>query len=587
MSSTTDRLPADALRWVRPHWQGAVALLMVVAAAVRLPRSWTPLGDNGLMRMWTDAVGTRATPLIGGDSRFAWNHLGPWVFYLLAIPYRLLGTSAEGLLVGAAAIGIVSVWVTLRCVRSVAGEGAAAVVAIGALVFLVTAAGNRLIDPWNPYVVQLPFLLSVVTCWAVVNRQWRWLAWLVAACSLCVQSHIAFLPPSLVLLVIAVVAVVRAGRAETRSAVRAAGIVAFIAWLPTLIDLLLPHRHNLYRVVRFLARPSATGHNGLRAGVGVLLRETGLRASWLGGHLGLRLFTDAFDGGVGLLPGLGIVTLLAAGVHARRRRDRVAGSLVLIVALLVPVAVVEFTLGQGLLYPYLFGWVTIVGMLCWVTGALAVLQRLEGTAASLGAQVAALAVAAWLVVIGIGAALPRSPRERVGDAAIVRRLVAEAEVHLSRTTSYRLAHGSDSYSSVYEIGVVDGLRHDGYHIVVVPAAFVLFGRHMTDGHALSYATLSIVAPYEAAGPGDEVIALNDPLTATERAREASLISTLNDAYQADAKPDAARIVYDGEGDQVLIAGFAHPDPALDPLLRDLAKLRRRGRSVAVILHAGS
>jgi hypothetical protein len=148
-----------------------------------------------------------------------------------------------------------------------------------------------------------------------------------------------------------------------------------------------------------------------------------------------------------------------------------------------------------------------------------------------------------------------------------------------------LAHGSDAYSSVYEIGVVDGLRQDGYRVVVVPAAFVLFGRHMTDDKALSYPTLSIVAPYEAAGPGDEVIALSDPLSATERGREALLVSTLNDAYRNDAKPDATRIVHDGEGDQVLIAGLAHADPSLDPLLRDLAKLRRRGRSVAVFLHA--
>ena len=194
-----------------PAWrfEAAVTATLVAAAIVRLPRSWTPLGDNALMRMWTDAVGTITTPLVGGDARFGWNHLGPWIFYLMAVPYRLLGSSAVGLLVGAAAINVVSLLMTLRCVRGFAGERSSGLIAAGALLFLLTATGDRLIDPWNPYVAQMPFLLSVVSCWAVINRQWRWLPWLVGAGSLSVQSHITFLVPVMVLVILAMVTVVR------------------------------------------------------------------------------------------------------------------------------------------------------------------------------------------------------------------------------------------------------------------------------------------------------------------------------------------------------------------------------------------
>ena len=567
--------------WLRPE-VGVIAIVSA-AALVRLPRTWTPLGDNALMRMWTDAVGTRGTPLVGADARFGWNHLGPWVFYLMAVPYRLLGSSAVGLLVGAAAINVVSLLMILRCVTAFAGKRSAAVIASGALLFLLTATGDRLIDPWNPYVVQLPFLLSLVSCWAVMNRQWRWLPWLVGVGSLSVQSHIAFLVPVMVLLTLATVTVIRSYSSVTKRVVRSTIVVAVVAWLPTLIDLFLPHRHNLYRVAKFFAQTPSAPNNGVHAGIAVVLRETGLQASWLGAHLGRRLFTDGFDGGLGLLPGLGIALLLVAAVIARHRGDTVLGSLVLILGLLLPAAVVEMALGQGALFPYLFGWVTVVGMMCWAVAVLAILPTRKVTAVNWTLATSMATLSGCLLATGFTATLPHSPRERDGDAATVRQLVVETEHHLSRDTSYRLVHGSDVYNSIYELGVIDKLRHDGYRITAEPNAVVLFGRHMIDDRARSYPILKIVAPYEGAGPNDTVAALSDPLSPTERAHEAHLISTLTTEYEYGASPDAASIVRYGDGDLVLIAGFVHPDKQLEPLLRDLAASRKRGRSIAVIL----
>ncbi len=557
--------------------------IVSAAALVRLPRTWTPLGDNALMRMWTDAVGTRSTPLVGGDARFGWNHLGPWVFYLMAIPYRLLGSSAVGLLVGAAAINIISLLMILRCVTAFAGKRSAAVIGSGALVFLLTATGDRLIDPWNPFVVQLPFLFSLVSCWAVLNRQWRWLPWLVGVGSLCVQSHIAFLVPVMVLLILATVVAIRSHSSVPRRVVRSTLVVAVVAWLPTLIDMFLPRGHNLYRVARFFARTSSAPKNGVHAGIAVVLRETGLQASWLGAHLGRRLFTDGFDGGLGLLPGLGIVLLLVAAVVARQRRDTMLGSLVLILALLLPAAVVEMALGQGELFPYLFGWVTLVGMTCWAVAVLAILPTRKAAALDWTLATSTTTLAICLLATGFTVTLPRSPLERRGDAAIVRQLVVETEHHLSRNINYQLVHGSDAYNSIYELGVVDELRHDGYQITVQPNLVVLFGRHMIDKRARSHTILKIVAPYEGAGPNDAVAALSDPLSPAERAHEAHLIDTLTTKYEYAASPDAASIVRYGDGDLVLIAGFVDPDPQLEPLLRDLAASRKRGRSIAVVV----
>lgn len=578
---SSEEPPADRSQRI---FEVGLGLVGVVAAAVRLPRTWTVLGDNALMRMWTDAVGTVNTPLVGGDARFGWNHLGPWVFYFMAIPYRLLGRSAVGLLVGAAMINIMSLIVILRCVRCLAGQRASLVVAAGTLVFLLTARGNRLIDPWNPYVVQLPFLLAMVSCWAVLNRHWRWLPWLVGAGSLSVQGHITFLAPVAVLFVVAAISVVRAPRSDVRSTLRWTGVVAATAWLPAVLDMFMPEGHNLFRVARFFAQPSGASTGGLSAGLHVVLRETGLGSSWLGGHVGLRVLSDGFDGGLGLLPGMGIVVLVAAGVIARRRRDRVVGSLVLIVALLLPVAVVEMAAGRGSLYPYLFGWVTLVGMMCWGAGLLALLPTRDNHQHTRVLMACVTIAALTLVVTGFAAGLPRTPRERTQDAAIVRQLVADTKPGLMRGADYQLDHGFDSFSSIYEMGVVDRLRHDGYRITVEPRGRVLFGRHMIDPRACTYPTISIVAPYESISPGDRILALNDPLSPAERAQEAELVSTLATLYEQRGSPTAADIVRFAEGDLVLIADDVHPDPSMQPRLQQLASLRTRGRSIAVVLH---
>jgi hypothetical protein len=568
-----------------------VVALVIIATAARLPGSWTTLGDNALLESWTRAVGTTSTPLVGGDARFGWNHLGPWLFWLLAVPYRLLGSSAVGLLLGAAAINIVSVVVICRIVRRVAGQAAGSVVTAGALLFLAVASGNRLVDPWNPNVAQLPLMLAIVACWAVANGQWGSLPWLVGAGSLCVQCHITFVGPVAVLAVFAAVHVTRgfrssgsaAARASLRSALRSTAIVTMVAWLPALVDVGLPRGHNLYRVARYFARSSSGSKIGLRTAVRALLRETGLSSEWLGGQPGTQALTDAFDGRVGLLPGLGVIMLIVAAVVAFRTRDGVSRSLSTILGALLAGAVVELSVGSGQLFPYLFGWVTVVGMMCVLALLIVGLRARPDSATLRVAPALPLIMSGVLVATGIGAVAPRSPRERPTDGAIVRALAREAASQLDRTTSYRLSHGADYFNSIYAHGIVNSLRKDGYRIVVEPTSAVLFGRHMTDERALSYPRLQIFAPFIVAPGGSNVVARTDPLTPTERAEEAAIVETLVVAYQEKGSQIATDIVYGADGDLVLLAAFESPDPLLDPLLRRLAELRLRGRSIAVVV----
>src|SRR5262245_54331955 len=92
-----------------------VALVALVGTA---KREWCPVADNAVTWLRTWDVGTLHSPLVGPHSRLGFHHPGPMMFYLLALPLRLLGGLPSGLLVGtlvlsfASAIGIV--WFAAR-----------------------------------------------------------------------------------------------------------------------------------------------------------------------------------------------------------------------------------------------------------------------------------------------------------------------------------------------------------------------------------------------------------------------------------------------------------------------------------------
>ena len=81
----------------------AVALLGPLAVSivhvVTSPQTFG--GDHALLEIRVGDVFTSHTPLVGSYQRFGWNQPGPAFLYLLAIPYRLFGSTYSALQVGA------------------------------------------------------------------------------------------------------------------------------------------------------------------------------------------------------------------------------------------------------------------------------------------------------------------------------------------------------------------------------------------------------------------------------------------------------------------------------------------------------
>ncbi|MEO6467652.1 MAG: hypothetical protein ABIP21_01020, partial [Acidimicrobiia bacterium] len=78
-----------------------VLVPLVVSAVIVLSGApATAIRDHALMELRVRDVGVHPVQL-GLYSRDGWSHPGPLLFFTLAIPYRVLGESTSGMVVGA------------------------------------------------------------------------------------------------------------------------------------------------------------------------------------------------------------------------------------------------------------------------------------------------------------------------------------------------------------------------------------------------------------------------------------------------------------------------------------------------------
>ena len=162
---------ARALSWYsRLGWMSPLAVLLVVVPSVLMIAPF--LAHHGPYSNWGDGAATElsvqnATRLhqtVGPYDRFGWYHPGPVSFYLLAIPYVLMGWNGAGLAIGttlinlAATVGIVVV--VARRVGGTAALGTAAVLCAFESVMRVQNVTNI----WGPIMVALPAAFFLVLC---------------------------------------------------------------------------------------------------------------------------------------------------------------------------------------------------------------------------------------------------------------------------------------------------------------------------------------------------------------------------------------------------------------------------------------
>jgi hypothetical protein len=366
---------AAGARLARAAPWAAVALVAAVVAPVAAAglagwrAEWFPAGDWAVLELAARDVGSVHTPLVGPYSRYGWNHPGPLLFWVMALPYRLTGASATSLLAAAATVNATALvlmgWLAWRRGRL----ALVALVAVGMGGLTWATGGEVLRDPWNPWVTPFAFGALVLAAWSAAEGDRAALVLSGALGSFLVQSHVGYGPTVAVMVAWAVAGgwfAVRRGAWSARSyrrTVTAAGAVVACCWAPVVLDVARGGPNAALLVRHF-------GEGGDRAGwseaVGLAARQLAVAGPWRGADEPVAAVGGTVVGGSIASLAVPVLVFALSAVAARRTGARPALRLQALVAVVVVVGVASVAQISGGVYGYLVRWWWPLAMLWWV-----------------------------------------------------------------------------------------------------------------------------------------------------------------------------------------------------------------------------
>jgi hypothetical protein len=412
------------------RWRGALRVAGVVLATAPLlwfaSRAWSrrayPVFDDALIALRIHDVLSAHPPTLGAGTSFGRiaiearaNHPGPLPFYLLAPVWGLTGFRPGGLVLSLLLYHVAFV-VLIAVLAWRLGGDRLLVLTLAVVLLLERSFGVDLFTRvFNPYLGVLPFLASVLACWAAMARSPWYLAVAVFAGSVAAQAQLGFGPPAVVLIGVAALAcaasaVRTGGRGGVRPLVRPGAVtvaVGLACWAAPLWQELTTEHGNLSRLWSSLDRPGAT--LGLAPGFAV---------AWqLLGHLPPRLARfnpfparDWLDPDVApehLLRGAGVVAALVVllVVLVRRRRSPLAvwGLVLALVGVALTVALVPMAPAGSSRETYQFLWVWVFDALLLLAVGVAAFELVPPLPRRLPLAAAPAAAAVVLVALAVTA----------------------------------------------------------------------------------------------------------------------------------------------------------------------------------------
>jgi hypothetical protein len=508
---------------------------------------------------------------LGPFDRYGWHHPGPSYYYLLATVSRVLGPGARAEFVGAtlvngsAAVGVV--WTVRRRAGAVASAWAAACVAALGVQLAMTGPADltysesrlgALVSPWNPTVVVLPLLLTVVLAAASVRSRLALLGAVLVG-SFVVQTDISTLPLVAASLVLGAASVAVASRARRRPARRvgalgepydpterepvgrvrrprtrrlpsgpvlaALGVAVLVAmWVPPVVEQLTHRPGNLTLLYRFFT----SGRPGQGAAVAAWSTVAAFGVAVLGPAETMSRFLTGQPAHAAAALAVTVVALVVGAAVAwsgLRHRSPFAfalGAQVVLGWFVSGLAVSRIT---GFVTGYLVLWAVVVpvtaaislAVLPWGSGQRRFwttptsgdptaprpppghgVARAGGTGAVLAAAAVALVAGTALTVQAI-----RLPPLSAASSPVVARLVAVVTPELrSGQAVYVGVDWADLVAVEEFIGLVDELDARGYHPRVSPFWTVQFGTaYVGSGTGMTTVSLSQWTPASRHEPG--------------------------------------------------------------------------------------
>ena len=555
-SSTTDdvagtrRLPRGWLLILLLGFTLVPFAVLAIAQAVR-GWNWHTAGDLSTMEFRIRDIGSSDTPLVGPYSRWGWNHPGPMIFYIMGVPYRLLGSRSAGLIVGAVLSGAAAVAASLVLAWRRGGRLLATLTAFAFLAFFVAHAA-LIRAPWNPMFGMLPLFVVMLAAWSLACGDRLGLPLMAAGATVAAQSHALYIVPVGCLIVwglgwMAWECRHPEGRRSWRGPLVATAVIVVLTWSPVAVEQFTNHPGNVTKIIGFNtsgAKPPSIG----------LSRAAGIAAAafrpW--GSLATA-YVDGVDphprGSLPLLllPVAGVIGIALVG-RFRGRHDLLllAGTIgVLLVSSVVALASI-----YGVVYQYLYVWVWVASLFVWLG-------------------------VAWVLALEIATRTPDRARRGIVAASLpalaVLSLVAVAS---SITTDLPGAAWRTSDAVEAVMPQVEAAIPDGASVAINPIGVEFIGRREAIAVALEKFGHRIVMPADLGwkwgesrvgdpskadvhlvvgdgkladkppGPGFRRIAFWSPLTAGERKEEDQLAAAIRTRLTQLSRGDLVGTVTD-------------------------------------------
>jgi hypothetical protein len=366
-----------------------------------------------------------------------WNHPGPAYFYLVSLAYRVLGSSARSLFVGATLLNGLAAVACVGVVRRRTSPVRAlwAAVWVGALAAVLATAGpsattysesvlGALVSPWNPMVVIFPLLLLILLCSGAVDRSGLSLVGALLVGSYVIQTDISTTPLAAALVGAAAVtwgvtavldrrlashtavagdAPGRAARSRRTVVWAVAGLVTLaVMWLPPVIQQVTGLPGNMTLIVRFFGAThpgqSLAGSLWAVAATSTVLvvGPSEVMTSILGGtpaHAGLAV--------VVALATVALATAVVVLAARDRRRFAIGmGALTLVGCVAAVVAVAHVV---GFVFGYLVVWAVVLPVAALIGVGTAPVPLRSLRSGRVGGAATGLRVALCVVAVATGA----------------------------------------------------------------------------------------------------------------------------------------------------------------------------------------
>ena len=572
---------ANRTRWILVAV--AVATPFITALVVVLSKGrWYPAGDMAQAELHMRGFFGNP-PLVGAagriidDTGFQGSHPGPSLWFAMLPVYVIGGRSSAALMAAVVSVHLVSTAVAMWLARRRFGWSGVMVVSLLVLLFARSSGPDFVVEPWNPWLALIPFLVFVLLADEVINRHgsWRWTAGAVVVGSHCVQCHAGYALVVGVAFVLMLLALVR--RRDFRGV--GGGLAALgVVWVLPFVDQIRREPGNIEILWQHFASPDEPTIP-LGEAVRIMATQFNVIGPWLTGS-GVAQPAETWARWPGFAAFVVLVGL--ARRRASKTGDREIGALLLTLIGGIVVAGLSILRIFGSYLDYTIRWVWILSGLAVLVSVLALarstrartFRRLPGRTAWAGVVVAVAVLAG--VSVGADAKMPGAV-----DSDVVEAIVPQLEPLIGDDTI--LVHLWDPYTlDATGFGTVLELERRGYSMRVDPsyAAAALPHRTATVDE-VDQVWWFVVGPVDESSlnaPGVARIAHVDPRTPADEIEAIRLLAEIERRLVETGREDL--VAQENPAGAAVLFAFPPIEPDIVELLTEYYRL---GQPVSVLV----